>query len=1756
MSVSTKRSPHHVQEKRWLKILKIAAFWGLLVVILSSFAVLRYTSEVFFDEPKIFGADLDEPTMLSREGTFMLEFDQRMNQESVEKALEVQPAIPYQLEWRGKELVIDPKKELEIGENYTITIRKAAKSVFGKRLARDYSVRYVVSKDPHIVRIFPAAPQVKVDEKVILIFSHAMVSGQETGKPFRPDFLQLSPLTPGTWIWRDAKTLVFTTEKGFTLSTRYQLTSIEPLKTYDGTPIDQQIDHSFSTERMMLGEEDVENQEGQDAKWHKVDEPFFLHFTQPVSIASLREHIQISDSTGKELDQFSIAPVPDESFVYAIKGRAQWQYHETYQVLVAAGSMPEIGNLGLQEESSFVFATEPFLLEASVPDELVGDDTLFVSQNALHISFPEAVDRDRLQQAIYFVPTIPFEVVSVNTKDFSIVLPDNSQKRENIKMYLSDAINTSGKKILSRAVSFQLQDISALSLDLKLSEGKLCFISNYPLGKKSHALAQISGREEKWQLDESDAESPCRALREEGKTFVSELSQAYLEPNAENVLTLYAEDVFQQQKTEKFSVKTGSITTSDASISIDDSTALHYIQAPEQLTVEYQTKNVRTLKAELCKVSSEVFIAVETTQEERWRSFAPSAEKCLRYKILQKEIQPRWGRTERHQLQISEGFPEVEPGIYLVKLSLPTFLDGEGKPFQENVVVQYSPWNILSKRGESSLVWVTDEFRQPISGVNAVFYANDGSAQIKRRTDDQGMIVLQDKRAQYEFIAIAYRDQELVLNSFDQEGFESQRYGIPFNTEETPYRYQFYTEDFNASPRQIRGVFTLREKVDGKLAVPQVTSAVVTLANQQEEVLWRSIEPFDDFGNVRFDINPTMPIFDGVYQLSVCLGLHEGVCHGTSLWTTIVKGQSGYGHLIAESTNRTDSNDQRESAHLHIIAASSSPKAGDQITVSISGVEPKVPVLLTAERDRLEFSKVYYPEKSSFDTTITLTEEMIPEVIFTVTQFQTDSVLYDMQELALDRQQKVLKKEKMAGEDRVHQVVFRLHENMNFPEDFIANSFYPRLGTGITTAATKRPQQDPQQGSEMAASEIPLDLVVVNGTLLSQEKNEDQKEPTEPRLEIYQDQNGRFGVLAKERQEIKPEVRITSNFPDFVREGDRIIAEVLVSNTGDRNKNIQLIGTGKGAIFLSDRSYILGLAPGQQQTLRIPVLIESIPQGEVVQFDFEAFLENDIMAHHQEQVPLAHLHARPLYKKIMILESKNGQGMISLPLQYPQTAKRSVLIGLSPLSFALENLRMMLHRDTLHLEEMVFAAIAESSYGHLLQPSAAAKSELRDIIKIRQNTDDVIAMLQTKQKSDGGWSDDSQQVDSQLMTSIWIAKALSIHEQAQQRAISAMIKDDLKAFLKDELDKRVNARLADQESAAALTPEQIFEELLILNALSSLTPSGVSYANNWYLKLQELSNESLVLLLLTFEDYRDAGIAGVNFKIEEMIQLLKTRQRQDEHGISLEKSPDIKESTPFLITSWYLEALVRQASARADLPSVITWLVNNKYRPEYLGPQDQFTFLASMASYLRIFQEDIKAKQIEITLDNSRHQLDIDPAEKFQTFLLEDTFIFSGTEESNPTVRFSADQEQPLFVEVNWEPDEKNIAAVSKGISVWVSLPKSAPMQQGDTVEGFISIISPEPRRKVIVSQPLLAAIKDVSQDIQDGKQGWQTQTFAHEEKWYLFDELPEGETVIPFRWEFTTPGVLNLPSVYAFVLEEPNTYALTATQEIEVRPR
>jgi hypothetical protein len=377
------------------------------------------------------------------------------------------------------------------------------------------------------------------------------------------------------------------------------------------------------------------------------------------------------------------------------------------------------------------------------------------------------------------------------------------------------------------------------------------------------------------------------------------------------------------------------------------------------------------------------------------------------------------------------------------------------------------------------------------------------------------------------------------------------------------------------------------------------------------------------------------------------------------------------------------------------------------------------------------------------------------------------------------------------------------------------------------------------------------------------------------------------------------------------------------------------------------------------------------------------------------------------------------------------------------------------------------------------------------------------------------------------------------------------LRKNITTYLKEQLDDRVNVRIREGIAIADVSEEEMFQELLILNSLSSFTPSGISYANSWYNAAEKMPSHSLVLLLLTLEDYRDAQISGMNYKIEEVTQILNSRQENIQNQVWLRGDGEKKFATDFLVTSWYLEALIRQSSARSDVPSVITWLVKNKYLQSHQSQKDQFSFLQAMASYLRIYQEEILSEEITLVVGKQLNKkIPLIPEKKFQSFFLKEE-VTTSEDSEDFYIDFSSNKDQPLFIEVNWKKKETNDKALFNGITLSQSFNTDAEWVKGEIVNGKISVIVPEPLQNVLITHPIISAARDLGQkDLPNIK----VKTLGKDEKWYFIPVLPAGETIIPFEWELTQAGIYVTPRIQAYAMDKPKTLSTSNTLKLEVR--
>jgi hypothetical protein len=1708
---------------------KVITFGVALLFLVLGFGVVRYAHFSFFTNPSlILSETVEMPYSVSQQGAFVLEFDQRMKKKSVEQALQITPKMEYEMNWEKNVLFIRPKQQLQDGILYYVSIASEAQNILGKPLKKSYTISYKRGEDPRIVEIFPKEKNITPDQKVVLIFSHPMIGESAVGKIGNPDFLQMSPLVPGEWVWRDSRVLVFTAKNGFPLSSRISLQSTKPIQTYDQTVLKEKISMVLETERLSL----VQMEEGDKQEVH---EPFRILFNQPIELKSYEKYVTVRNSSGVEVKNIKVEKNQHAASSYFISSDIPWFYDDKYTVSFSEFLMPLQGNLGLPELAETVIQTQS-VLEEQVFQYSESQDVILSNGSSLKLLFREVIPVEKIQNGIRFQPEMPFRVKSLPGGGFELTFED-SQKRESFDLYISPEINTESKKIVSGPRKYEVRKTESMNVKISESPLGICISSRYPLERKSI----VKYLEREWRVEKAISDQ-CLS---EGYEY--EFERKLLPPGQDNVIVVQAEDVFGQVENVEWIVTTPALKAADVSLESRHSTFYSTVSSETDLQFQYATTNVSRQFIQVCRISSETAMTVEGTYEEKWGHFTPSEETCLRYKAAFIDGSPKWGNKEEKTLDVKEFMGDVERGLYYVNISSPQFFDTDGKPVQARGVLNYTQWNLYSKRGASALVWLTEKSK-PVQNALISLYASDGSVLYSGNTDRQGLFEIEKNRTKYEYIVAKKGFEEVVFNVFDSEGFEPHLFSVPFNTEEVNYRYQFFIENLERNNRSVNGVFIFKELDAGSLVSPKVNGVNVVLFDENELLLGRRFSNVDSFGNAFFEIPITHTLLDGRYQLGVCLGLFEGVCHGTYLWTTLQKGSEN-----KESYPITPPSEASQQGRI-TLDVSKPLKAGEDMMVTVKDLKSGVPALLTVERDAIYFKKIIIPESSEVQVSIPLTSDMVPEVMVSLAQFNEESVLYDLKNVRIPDDSKTLTYK--SGEDKwtygggesreISEITVRLNSSQSISKEMLLRSFYPRIGTSIITSANtgwSLPAAH-QENFSIVTDQSP-DLVMIDGSIQNSEKTEEDSY-----FIIAHDASGNFGSVTLSQKREEKELDMTVDLPEFMRDGDQIVLDIRVVNHSKSLKNVQLKASSLGVDFLSGDNALIGIPAEQDKQIRLATKFSSLPGQKSIPFQVELLSSGVLEAEFQKEVQIVSGRSIEFPTHVLPHESNNGSGVLELSTGDSGDWKNRFIISGTPFSYVLENINKLLQKESLSFDESIYKRIVEANYSQIMKDSWIQNDLLKHLSDKNASVENLLYYLESRQKNDGGWSLYPEQNESDPILSSWMAKSLSSLEQAGYKLPELMRRRSID-YQKGELDKLFNERVRSQTALTDVSEKNIFDEMQILNGLSSLNPSGISYANTWYNNAEKLPNHSLVLLLLTLEDYRDAGVVGMNFKIEEIIQLLKSRQQhlQQQTWLTGDSSQDF--ATDFLTTSWYLDALVRQASARDDIPSIITWLSRNKYQQKFQSPLDQFSFLQAMASYLRIYQEQVNAGSITVQLPGNEKTFELIPGQPFQSFFVENIFTVQEEMSDINSLRFSTDTDQPLFIEANWKKIGSNKKAVNNGISLYQEY-ESGPFLKGDTVRGTISIITPKALRDVVVAHPIISGAIQLPQDEESTL--WKTKSFGADEKWYLFPELPAGETIIHFEWEMKHAGIFTTPQVQAHVISQPKTLSSSNTVTIEVR--
>lgn len=157
----------------------------------------------------------------SNQPTIYLAFDQPMDRASLQQALSITPAVPFEQNWVANTLYLHPVTPLAGATIYTLTVSAAAQSAQGQPLAMSYHWRY---RSPTAVTTW-YPPTLYSDDAVTLVFTD----------PIAPTVATFDPPLATTQQWRpDNNQLRITPDLAFSPATTYTIRFADPLLDQDG----------------------------------------------------------------------------------------------------------------------------------------------------------------------------------------------------------------------------------------------------------------------------------------------------------------------------------------------------------------------------------------------------------------------------------------------------------------------------------------------------------------------------------------------------------------------------------------------------------------------------------------------------------------------------------------------------------------------------------------------------------------------------------------------------------------------------------------------------------------------------------------------------------------------------------------------------------------------------------------------------------------------------------------------------------------------------------------------------------------------------------------------------------------------------------------------------------------------------------------------------------------------------------------------------------------------------------------------------------------------------------------------------------------------------------------------------------------------------------------------------------------------------------------------------------------------------------
>lgn len=253
-------------------------------------------------------------------GEFTFYFNQPMDKDSVERALQGDPALVGSYEWRDNAtLAFSPARPFPPNTPVNISLAASAESAEGLAMESPVAFSYQTADYLRLNQALPAdgTSEVNPETAIVAAFNQPVVAlGADSGD--LPAAFTLDPVAGGRGEWLNTSTYIFYPDPALNGGQEYRVSVNMDLESTDGTPLEFSGPWTFST--LQPGFETYSP--SMDAPQVRLDAPVVVAFNQAMDAQSVEAAFSLVDEAGRPVagsfswsdDLTEVTFTPDERY--------------------------------------------------------------------------------------------------------------------------------------------------------------------------------------------------------------------------------------------------------------------------------------------------------------------------------------------------------------------------------------------------------------------------------------------------------------------------------------------------------------------------------------------------------------------------------------------------------------------------------------------------------------------------------------------------------------------------------------------------------------------------------------------------------------------------------------------------------------------------------------------------------------------------------------------------------------------------------------------------------------------------------------------------------------------------------------------------------------------------------------------------------------------------------------------------------------------------------------------------------------------------------------------------------------------------------------------------------------------------------------------------------------------------------------------------------------------------------------------------